>query len=207
MKSYARKWLDIVTFILLGLLALGCVMLAPVPLGGQATYVMISGNSMEPNFHLGDLAIVHQESKYQIGDVVTYRNAELGQNVIHRIIDVEPGRFILKGDNNSWIDSYHPVEDEIVGKLWIYVPWMGKVIEWTRIPINMAIITAAMGAILMASTFTNPPQRGKNVKNKSSGNFGVLELAFSALGLLALVFLGLGIFSFTRPVTRAKENL
>jgi len=206
MKTYGRKSFDIFIFMLLGLLALGCVMLAPIPMGGQATYVIISGNSMEPNFHLGDLAIVHQETTYQIGDIVTYQNAELGKNVIHRIIGLEPGHFILKGDNNSWIDSYHPGGNEIVGKLWIYIPGMGKIIEWTRIPINLAIITAAMGGVLMASTFTSPPKRGKNVKNKS-GNFGFLEVSLSALGFLALVFLGLGIFAFTRPVVRTKDNL
>jgi signal peptidase I len=206
MKPYGRKPLDIFSFLILGLVALGCFLLAPVPLGGQATYVMISGNSMEPNFHRDDLAIVRRETAYQVGDVVTYYNAELAHNVIHRIIGMEQNYFVLKGDNNSWIDSYHPNHDEIVGKLWLYIPGMGKVIEWTRIPINMAIITAAMGGILMASTFTKPPQRGKKVQNKP-GNFGTLEILFSMLGLLALAFIALGIFAFTSPASRARGGL
>lgn len=206
MRLYGRRSLDIFTIISLGLLAVGSFILAPIQMGGQATYVIISGNSMEPNFHLGDLAIVRQATSYQIGDIVTYKNAELGKNVIHRIIGFEAGHFIIKGDNNSWIDAYRPTQDEIVGKLWIYIPALGKAIEWTRIPINLAIITAVMGGILMASTFTSPSQRGKNVKKKS-GNFGFLEISVSVLGLLALVFLGLGIFSFTRPLLRTGDNL
>jgi signal peptidase I len=206
MKTYGRRSLDVFTIISLVLMAIGWFLLAPVQMGGQATYVIISGNSMEPGFHLGDLVIVQQAPVYQVGDIVTYWNAELAHNVIHRIIGFETGHFILQGDNNSWIDSYRPTQDEIVGKLLIHIPTLGKAIEWARIPINMAVITAAMGGILMASTFTGPPQRGKNVKNKS-GNFGFLEISISVLGLLALLFLGLGIFAFTRPTSRTRENL
>ena len=196
----------IFTVFLFGLMALGWMLFAPAQLGGQATYVIISGNSMEPNFHLGDLAIVRQEATYQVGDIVTYQNAELGKNVIHRIIGFEAGHFVIKGDNNAWVDGYRPVQSEIIGKLWIYVPSIGKAIEWARTPINMAMITATLGGVLMASVFTGKPRRGQNVKN-NSGSFGFFEVAFSALGLLALVSLGVGVIAFTRPLMRAPDNL
>ncbi len=47
---------------------LGCLRAEPV--GGQAAYITINGNSMEPSFHLGDLAIVRRESVYQIGGIL-----------------------------------------------------------------------------------------------------------------------------------------
>jgi len=37
---------------------------------GQAAYVIVTGNSMEPGFHLGDLAIVRRASIYQIGGIL-----------------------------------------------------------------------------------------------------------------------------------------
>lgn len=206
MKLFGRQSSTIFGVLALALLAGIWVLFMPVQLGGQATYVIISGNSMEPGFHFGDLVIVRQEATYQIGDIVTYHNAELDRNVIHRIIGLEPGHFTLKGDNNSWIDSYHPTPDEIIGKLWIFAPGMGKAIEWTRSPINMAFIIAIMGGVLMSSALTNQPQRGKNTKNKSA-NWGWMEITLSALGLLTLAFLSLGILAFTRPTSRTLSNI
>jgi signal peptidase I len=69
---------------------------------------MIVGDSMEPGFHIGDLVVVHQVQEYRIGDAVAYHNKDLGNNVFHRIIDTNRDRYILKGDNNSWTDSYEP---------------------------------------------------------------------------------------------------
>lgn len=181
-------------------------MFLPVQLGGQVTYVIISGNSMEPGFHRDDLVIVRQANTYQVGDIVTYYNAELEHNVIHRIIALEPDHFILQGDNNSWIDSYHPTQNEIVGKLWIYVPAMGKAVEWARTPINMAFIIAIMGGVLMSSTFTTQPQRGKKAKNKSA-SWGWMEISIAVLGLAILVFLFLAIMAFTRPTSRTQDNI
>ena len=178
----------------------------PIQLGGQAAYVIISGNSMEPGFHLGDLVIVRQSAAYQVGDIVTYYNAELSQNVIHRIIGLGPGYFILKGDNNSWIDSYQPVKDEMVGKLWLHIPNAGKVIEWLRAPISLALLIAAMGGVLMTSTLTNQPQqRGKN--KQKPANWGWMEIALSVLGLAILLFLFLSILAFTRPTSRTLDDM
>ena len=77
---------------------------APTQFGGPTSFLTISGTSMEPNFHLGDLVIVHEESGYETGDIVAYRNLDLDNIVFHRIIGHENDRFIMKGDNNSWVE-------------------------------------------------------------------------------------------------------
>ncbi len=90
---------------------------APIPMGGNAAYIIVNGISMEPNFHRGDLVIVSPSSQYSIGDAVVYRNQGLGgKNVFHRIIELNIDRYILKGDNNSWIDTYQPASEEVIGK-------------------------------------------------------------------------------------------
>ena len=95
---------------------------APTQLGGQVTYVIVDGNSMEPKFHFGDLVLVRRQDTYQIGDAVTYQNAELGRFVFHRIVNIQTDRFILQGDHNTWLDGYQPNQSEIIGKLWIHIP-------------------------------------------------------------------------------------
>ncbi len=61
------------------------IAIAPKQAGGMASYIIVIGKSMEPNFHIGDLIIVHEEANYQVGDAVVYRNVELGSFVFHRI--------------------------------------------------------------------------------------------------------------------------
>ena len=142
---------------------------APLQLGGQAAYMIVTGNSMEPGFHLGDLVIVHQQSVYQVGDIVAYRNADLKNFVFHRIIGKSLDHFILQGDHNSWADSYQPTREELVGKLWIYIPRAGKAVQWLRLPINMALMAGAVGGILVMAVLMGRSKRGRG-KSKKSGS-------------------------------------
>ena len=162
---------------------------------------------MEPDFHPGDLVLARTESTYGVGDAVIYRNAEMDSFVFHRIIGLELDRFVLKGDNNSWLDSYQPVQDEIVGKLWLHIPKFGKAIEWVRMPIHMSLTIGLLGGVLMFDMFKKPSQRKKE-KNAPLSNFGkALEGTLYGFGFLALSFLALGIYSLTRPLNRPAENI
>jgi signal peptidase I len=114
------------------LLAVGLVAtwiaFAPVKLGGQVSYVLVDGISMLPTFHTGDLVLVRKAPTYQVGDVVSYQDALMGAAIIHRIIDVQGDHFLLKGDNNLWIDEYQPSSTEIFGKEWIFLPKFGEAV-------------------------------------------------------------------------------
>src|SRR5215217_7406500 len=119
----------VINFVLFAALAAIWIAFAPTTVGGQASYVVVNGNSMEPAFHRGDLVIVRAASTYRVGDIVTYRNAELKAFVIHRIIATEQDHYVFKGDNNSWIDTYHRIREELIGKLWIHIPKLGKAMD------------------------------------------------------------------------------
>jgi signal peptidase I len=204
-KSWSSS--TVVTNLILVLsLAAMWIAFAPASLGGQVSYVIVNGISMEPDLHLGDLTILRKASTYQVGDVVTYQDAEMQAYVIHRIIGVDQDHFILKGDNNSWIDAYRPTHEEIIGELWIFIPKLGKLFKWLRAPLNLALIVGLIGGVLMVSMM-KPSQRGKR-KNNSSGNFGgMLEGGLYLFGSFALVFLGLSILAFIRPLTRAADKI
>ena len=203
----SQRWLSIFfNIILFAVLVVIWIAFAPVKIGGQASYVMVNGISMEPNYHTGDLVIVRKEQTYQVGDVVTYRDAELGKDIIHRIIGIEQKRFIIKGDNNSWTDPYRPTHNEIVGKQWIYVPKAGRVLQWFRKPINLSLTIVLLGGVLMTSMFTKPPHGKKGKNNPSVKLGGMLEGTLYLLGILFLGFLGLSIFAFIRPSTRTADT-
>jgi signal peptidase I len=121
--------------------------LAPQQIGGRCIYVIVSGNSMEPFMHTGDLAILRQSDDYQPGQVVVYRHPKLG-SVIHRIIAERRGRYILQGDNNAWIDSFLPSNQDIEGALWLHLAGAGKVLRGFRTPLGAVLLAGVIGVFL-----------------------------------------------------------
>ena len=164
--SNPRRWYQaVLAALLLVFVAVAWMVFAPLKLGGQSAYIIVTGNSMEPGFHLGELVIVQPQLDYQVGDIVVYRNPQLKAYVFHRIIGVKLDRFILKGDNNSWTDSYLPARGEVVGKLWLHIPTLGKVVQWLRLPLHLSLMAGATGGILMTVVFT-----GRSRKKKGKGS-------------------------------------
>ena len=122
---------------------------APTQVGGGTSYAIIVGNSMEPKLHRGDLAVVRRQSVYRAGDVVLYDSRELGSKVLHRIVRVESGRFVLKGDNNSFLDAEQPTEEQIVGRLSVTAPAVGRVTEWLHEPLHSALLVGFVTLIAL----------------------------------------------------------
>lgn len=168
---------------------------APTKLGGSTAYVIVDGNSMEPDFHRGDLVIIRNANSYEIGDIVTYWDNSLPAYVIHRIIGIEQDNFLLQGDNNGWIDITRPSTEDILGKLWIHIPNLGKLMAWVRIPLHFALITSFfIGGILMTSSTSK--HHSKEVKANSPH---YLEMSAYIAVAIFLVFLGFSIYAFSNP--------
>jgi signal peptidase I len=207
MKANAKASIFTNIFMLAGLTVVW-ILFAPSKIGGQTSYVIINGNSMEPGFHRGDLVLVKTAPEYREGDIVAYKDAKMGAYVFHRIIAIKQERFILQGDNNSWKDDYQPTHNEIVGKLWLRVPKMGVTVEWLRAPLHLALATAGLGGVLMTSSNLQSNSLRKR-KNKTPANLllGWFETTVYLLGFAALAFLALTVFSFRQPATRAAEDV
>src|SRR5436309_10860228 len=96
----------------LGLLAVLLWLALPQTLGGRADWVLVSGTSMLPHLHTGDLVLVRHRSNYHVGEVIAYRVPEgevgAGRIVIHRIVGGS-GRigWTLQGDNRTAPDLWH----------------------------------------------------------------------------------------------------
>ncbi|MCC6237866.1 MAG: S24/S26 family peptidase [Dehalococcoidia bacterium] len=89
--------------------------LAPTSIGGDYSYVIVHGNSMEPHLHGGDIVLLRRERVYGIGEVVAYRDPMLGP-VLHRIDARHGDRFVLRGDNRERVDAYTPLPEDVLGR-------------------------------------------------------------------------------------------
>lgn len=139
------------------LLAVAWALLAPLELGGRLKYILINGSSMLPLMASGDFVIVRAEPSYQVGDVVAYDFPDLG-TVIHRIVAQNGEHFVMKGDNNTWTDSYFPTAEEIYGKLWVIIPGIGTVVLALRQPIAFGLLVG-FGALLFGMDWAKPQKR------------------------------------------------
>lgn len=183
------------------------ITIAPSQLGGFVTYVLIRGNSMEPGFRAGDLVLVREAPVYMEGDAIVYHNAEMGSLVFHRVVGMELDRYVLKGDNNSWLDSYLPAQNEIVGKLWMRIPKLGTVVEWVRIPLHLAILVSILGGVVVFDLFQKPsPQKKGNRPSFQPAGLAA-ETALYISAALVVCFLAAGVYAFTRPLNRPAENI
>lgn len=118
--------------------------LAPAALGGGVTYATITGTSMEPKLHRGDLVALRAAPSYRVGDVVGYRDASLHRLVLHRIVAGDERGFVMQGDNNDFRDPTHPTADQVVGRLWTHVPQAGAVVGRFRSPGSAALLVGAL---------------------------------------------------------------
>ena len=98
----------------------------PTSLGGHTTLIIVSGQSMEPLYHGGDV-VVARAGTPEVGDIVVYNPEGYGDaKVIHRIIggDGESG-WELQGDNNGFVDPFSPTNDAVLGIAALHLPKAG----------------------------------------------------------------------------------
>ena len=131
----------------------GWIAFGPRQLGGRASFAIIVGTSMEPKLHRGDLVVLHEAASYRAGDVVAYRSALLNRTVLHRIVAVRGGHYVLKGDNNDFLDPDRPDQGRVLGKQWVRVAGAGALLERLRTPraaallVGFLVLLSGVGAL------------------------------------------------------------
>jgi len=194
----------------------------PASLGGDVSYVVVRGVSMEPTLHPGELAVLRTHDGYTPGDVVAYRVPEdefgAGAVIIHRIVggDAEDG-FVVQGDNKEGPDRWLPKPENIVGKMRFHVPDGGDLFAKLREPLGRGAVVGGMGLFLLLGhnlsedAFRHrrrggrrmPPEKGTRMGFKFPAPTTVLVAA----GLVALVGLALAAvasYSFLQPAQESR---
>ncbi len=129
------------------------LLLRPTGLGGPASYIVVSGKSMEPTLYDGDLVVLKKQDSYANGEIITYEvpgdGPGAGTLVIHRVIGGNQDGFITQGDNRDSVYDWRPSTEEVQGELWFHVPKAGRVLSAVREPTTAASLAGGLTVVLM----------------------------------------------------------
>ncbi|KAB8142910.1 signal peptidase I [Chloroflexia bacterium SDU3-3] len=189
------------SLITLALLAAAWLLLAPTQLGGQVSWLVVNGNSMEPLYHRGDLVLLRAEPQYQVGQVLAYRHPEIGP-VIHRAIGRDGALWVFQGDHNTFIDPYRPHTSDLIGRAVLWVPALGSPLIWLRTPAVAAALAFGMGLLMVQIHSTRRPGRARPTP-AAARIPAQAGLVVTAAGLL--LSLALGVAALVRPAQRATS--
>lgn len=116
----------------------------PSVLGYSA--LSVASGSMEPALSVGDLAVIHQEEKYQVGDVIAFWDE--GVLTTHRAVSEGSDGFVTKGDFNNAQDARPVAAEQIAGRMVLAIPLAGSAILFLRTPQGLLLLLA-LGLLLI----------------------------------------------------------
>ena len=127
----------------------------PQALGGRAGWVLVSGTSMLPHLHTGDLVLVERQSKYHVGEVIAYRIPQAtvgaGHIVIHRIVGGSGKTgWKMQGDNRTAPDLWYPKKRDIIGAKELRIPHAWFVLRILHMPVLLGLFAAFAAFFLIA---------------------------------------------------------
>lgn len=158
--------------------------------GSPISYVVVSGHSMEPTFHTGDVVVLRRSSTYRKGEVIAYKvpagGPGAGLIVIHRVVggNAREG-YLVQGDNKQFKDPWRPRPNDVVGRELAMVPKAGLAIGYVRSPLGFALV-AALLTVTIALGGGDSPSKGVE-KSLEPGIAATRRRRFTPAGLVRSV--------------------
>jgi signal peptidase I len=147
------------------------------PITGNIKMMAVLSGSMEPEIHTGSIVIIKPISNYKIGDVITFgKNTKTEIPTTHRIVEAraETGLMVYKtkGDANNSNDSSEVKQKEVIGKVYISIPFIGYIINFLKKPLGLMIVIVIPAVIIIYDGFRKIVEEVKiiMVKKKEGKN-------------------------------------
>ncbi len=156
MKNKTYLVLKAVSWSLVAIMVLMVFFMAGIRLFGVQVYTVLSG-SMEPNYHTGALIYVKKVDPAQLKekDVITFRLSG-STTATHRIIELVPDeedpsvvRFRTKGDANEREDGSLVEGNDVIGKVFFTIPYLGYLATFIQSPPGLYIAIAVGGLLVL----------------------------------------------------------
>lgn len=154
-KNILKKLLKLIEWIIFILLIL-ILLLVASPLLPTKKYVsthVVSTGSMEPTIKAGSVVLSSLEiEEINRGDIIVFTSPENEEiTIVHRVMDIENNEYFTKGDNNENDDDWTVFKDNIKGKVFLTIPYLGYAIEWMKTPLGFITILVLPALLLIIS--------------------------------------------------------
>lgn len=140
---------------------------------------------MSPRYPVNTLVIVQtiEPEKIKTGDVITYVLNEDGVLVTHRVVGVDSSKrtFTTKGDANNSEDAAPVFWDNVVGKVFLGIPALGKPIRFLTAAENRPVVIAVIAALFICSFVWDMVTRKKKKRMSSLTVSGCMDRADETL--------------------------
>lgn len=119
---------------------------------------------MEPEINAGELIIIKEFDKYEIGDIVTFIDKD-DFLVTHRIICLNEEKMITKGDNNNLLDEEVSLNN-IKGKVIIHSKILGFFVLYLLKPLVFIYVITIIILNIIRSLWRDEREDKINEENK-----------------------------------------
>jgi signal peptidase I len=125
-----------------------------VPIPGNFKAKIVKSGSMEPYIMTGGLVVIHPDSSYVVGDVVTFgKDTKTQIPTTHRIIEINGDgplqTYTTKGDANNAPDPQVQRFSDIEGKVVLTVPYLGYILDFAKKPIGFVLLVGIPALIII----------------------------------------------------------
>jgi len=134
---------------------------------------ILYGGSMEPTMHVGSLAVVRPVDPHDVsaGDIIAYvPPVDESVRTTHRVAEVLQDEhslaFQTKGDANEDLDTYTVPAENVRGKVWFSVPYLGYFMDYIKKPLGFGLVIGIPAAIIVAFEFRNIFSSFRDLKRK-----------------------------------------
>lgn len=125
-------------------------------IAGYQLYIVLSG-SMSPSFETGSVVLIRPlaPSAVQVGDIITYRDAEDSEKIVtHRVMAVlptEPLSFTTRGDANNANDLIPIPASNLLGRVNYSVPLLGYLLSFVRTGAGILLMVIVPALLIIVS--------------------------------------------------------
>lgn len=124
------------------------------PVTGNYKVMIVQSGSMEPTIKTGSIVVVRPSPSYDVGDVITFGPTPKGKiPTTHRIIaeNINNGMetYTTKGDSNDTADLKGVLQKDVLGKVYLSVPFVGYALTAAKEPIGFLILIIVPALLLL----------------------------------------------------------
>ena len=131
--------------------------------------------SMEPKLRVGSLIFDKPSGDYQVNDIITFRpkNIKGNQNTTtHRIVEITEKdgvrEYKTKGDANNSTDQQTVINDQIIGKVFFSIPWLGYIVGYIRTLPGLILLVIVPATIIILEESRKIIKEIKKIRRKKT---------------------------------------